>query len=53
MKQLGKIGRIVNGKIVVVAHVLTDCVMDVKPYKFGKLGYTKKCPWLICFLTDG
>jgi hypothetical protein len=49
MKQLGKIGRIVDGRLVIVAHVMEKYILEVAPYKLAP----KKCPGLISFLTDG
>ena len=49
MKQLGKIGRIIDGRLVIVAHVLEKGIQAVEPYKLSP----KKCPGLISFLTDG
>lgn len=49
MKQLGKIGRIVDGNLVIVAYVMEKGIQAVEPYKL----VPKKCPGLISFLTDG
>jgi len=48
-QMIGKIARVVDGKVVIVAHVLTKHILEVEPYKLTP----KKCPGLIFNLTDG